>query len=533
MTAPVKPIRTPAKSGADYRLILSNLERQILKGGNDEKARKILAMEGIWKRLDPELMTAWASLCRMAGCIATAESVYGEIHRIDPGREDAWEQHLEMADILGKTPDLIRLLETAKQAVRPETYRIWAARFSRRGDQGKEKDIDQALKPFEEMRSHEHRVARFMDLFSGRPDCFARQWADRTAGKSGYVPVRHPIRQEDLDAHLKGHETLGIYLIHRDGSVKTAVIDADLSPSLRDPAALKANFSAVKKESTWMASRIIELSPTAGVRPLIENSGGKGFHFWYFFESPVPAGRARAALTHIVNRIKGDLSHFRLEVFPKQDHLSGQGLGNLVKLPLGIHRKTGKRSYFPECPDRGTAPQLAFLDKITPGMPGPVPEPSAKIEIHPKFAVLSGKWPELATLSSACPPLGKLVTACFSRNPPSFTEEQVLYQTLGFLPRAGLLLHAVFGDLPDYNPHLVDLKLSRVKGTPLGCRRIHTLLGHTGDLCPFPNAAYPSPVIHLGLDPRETGNRSESVSSLQGALTDLKRAVERVERFLK
>ncbi len=44
----------------------------------------------------------------------------------------------------------------------------------------------------------------------------------------------------------------------------------------------------------------------------------------------------------------GDVYHacFNLEVFPKQDRLAGKGLGNLVKLPLGIHRGTGRRSHF-------------------------------------------------------------------------------------------------------------------------------------------------------------------------------------------
>jgi hypothetical protein len=41
--------------------------------------------------------------------------------------------------------------------------------------------------------------------------------------------------------------------------------------------------------------------------------------------------------------------------------------------------------------------------------------------------------------------------------------------------------------LPDYNPHLVDFRLSRLRGTPLGCRRIHSLLSFTGEIydsCP-------------------------------------------------
>jgi hypothetical protein len=242
----------------------------------------------------------------------------------------------------------------------------------------------------------------------------------------------------------------------------------------------------------------------------------------------------KAALTQIAAQIKTDLEYFQLEVFPKQDHVSGQGFGNLVKLPLGVHRKTGKRSYFYECPDRDVEHQLAWLATVKPGTLDPVPEKMASITRHPRFVALSEKWPELATLSSSCPPLGRLITACFSGNLLSHGEEQVLYQTLGFLPTASRNLHAVFGQMSDYNPHMVDLKISKLRGTPLGCRRIHSILGYSGDICPFPTGnSYPSPVLHLGVDIKDMGNRSEKVESLGAAIEHLRTAMEQVERFLK
>jgi hypothetical protein len=35
-----------------------------------------------------------------------------------------------------------------------------------------------------------------------------------------------------------------------------------------------------------------------------------------------------------------------LELYPKQDYLNDDGFGSLVRLPLGIHRKTGQRYHF-------------------------------------------------------------------------------------------------------------------------------------------------------------------------------------------
>jgi len=530
----LKTVSKPKPEKTDYRLVIANLEKRIMDGVDEEKTKKILSSVEVWKRLDHELMMKWASLCQMAGCVTTARTVYSEIHRLQPGFEEAWERHLEMLDILGKAPDVVKLLAMARQTVKPEVHSAWARRFSHNHRVANERDLDRAAKPFEQMRIRERLADRFMDLFSGRSDCFARQWADKTSGKSGYVPVRQPMRHADLDAHFKGFETCGIYLLDQDGRVKLGVIDADLNASIREPSVLKKNMAAVKRESTWMASRIMDISTAAGLRPCVEFSGGKGYHFWYFFEESVPAGHAKAALTRIAAQIKSDLTFFQLEVFPKQDHLSGQGFGNLVKLPLGVHRKTGKRSYFCECPNRDVDDQLAWLLKVKPGALDPVLEKKATIELHPRFVSLTEKWPDLGRLSSCCPPLGRLITASFSGNILSHGEEQILYQTLGFLPDAARNLHAVFASQSDYNPHLVDLKISKLRGKALGCRRIHSILNYSADLCVFSKkSAYPSPVLHLGIDPDDSGNRSEKVESLKTAMDNLRLAMEQVERFLK
>ncbi|WP_291319363.1 hypothetical protein [Desulfonatronospira sp.] len=72
------------------------------------------------------------------------------------------------------------------------------------------------------------------------------------------------------------------------------------------------------------------------------------YHFWFFFEEHVPASLARNLISPLAAALDRDCRFFNLEVFPKQDQLQGKGLGNLVKLPLGIHRASGKPSYFPD-----------------------------------------------------------------------------------------------------------------------------------------------------------------------------------------
>lgn len=214
----------------------------------------------------------------------------------------------------------------------------------------KKRGIDEApdqiplQEPFSELRRREEAIARYLRLFQGRQDCFARQWADRSKGAQGYVPVRRPLEDRDVLDHLQGRRTYGIYLLQKDSRVRLGVLDADVVSKLRSTTLTPQQRGLLRREQRYLLTRLPELGREAGLPCLAEFSGGKGFHFWYFFREPVEASLVREALQALTRRIQPDLSCFQLEVFPKQDRLAGKGLGNLVKLPLGIHRLTGPPS---------------------------------------------------------------------------------------------------------------------------------------------------------------------------------------------
>ena len=126
------------------------------------------------------------------------------------------------------------------------------------------------------------------------------------------------------------------------------------------------------------------------------------------------------------------------------------------------------------------------------------------------------------------------MATCRNAKALSIREEKIIFQTIGFLPRAKTLLHHLLSSLSEYNPHLVDFKLSRLRGTPLGCKRIHSLLHSTGDLCAFKEkGAYAHPLLHLGPWEENGHAKAEKVENLSGALNQLKMAIAQTERFLR
>jgi len=85
-----------------------------------------------------------------------------------------------------------------------------------------------------------------------------------------------------------------------------------------------------------------------GIPHAVEFSGNKGYHIWVFFAKPVPAENVRTIAAEMREFVGGKVGGDpHIEIFPKQDKLTKSNpLGNLVKLPLGLHPVSKNRSMF-------------------------------------------------------------------------------------------------------------------------------------------------------------------------------------------
>ncbi len=547
MDAVKPPVKSQVRAAVDYALVLRNLEKRIVENRDTDSILRIVRRPEFWQRLSPEDALRCARLLQAAGDVATALAVLEGLTSRAPDFTDAWRERVALLEVLGKNAVSGGSVEAAsheglgsRQEEKGETVKSppWEegdlpeAKF-------REEDFSQVESPFHEWRRREAALARYMALFQGREDCFARQWVDREKASQGYVPVRRPLEAADVMEHLQGRKTYGIYLLQQDSRVRLGVIDADLNLSLRSSEAIGKKRDLVRREQRYLLSRLTEMGAARHLPCLVEFSGGKGFHFWFFLEEPLPAGQVRRVLQSLAGAIQADLSCFQLEVFPKQDRLEGKGLGNLVKLPLGIHRLTGRPSYFLHTRDRSLDGQLAVLDKAR-RIPVRIFEDQdtgggkAPVVVHPRREKWAADYPELAVLEERCAALGQILVECRHHRTLTVRAEKILLGTVGHLPRAKILLHHVFQALPEYNPHYVDYQLSRLRGTPLGCRKIHRLLGMDRSFCDFgPNVAYGHPLRHWPeWSEPETAVKAERVENLREALDVLKEALRIVERFL-
>jgi hypothetical protein len=205
-------------------------------------------------------------------------------------------------------------------------------------------------------------------LFSGREGVYARQWA-KPSGESGYTPVHEPLTPAAIRNHLLGSFTAGVYPIRLDGTATFFALDLDIDKQALQRARGEPAYAQHLRDTLRdEGARLLGVLRHLGFAPLFENSGYKGRHFWVLLEEP-----ETAEVLHLLGRLllawqsPQMPAGLHLEVFPKQGSVrdKGKGLGNLIKLPLGIHRRTGRRSQLLD--DQGTAlaEPLAALRAVT------------------------------------------------------------------------------------------------------------------------------------------------------------------------
>jgi len=157
---------------------------------------------------------------------------------------------------------------------------------------------------------------QLLRLFRGREEHVA------IATGNGFRPeaLAAPLTPARLAAeHLTGDRCLGFYLMRPGNKVLCSCVDFDNKPDRPDPAWKR------KAEKTY------HLLAKHGLTPLVEVSqSGSAAHVWIFFSKPLSARLVRAFWRGVLTILGIPVP----EIYPRQDRLSGKGLGNLVRYPL-------------------------------------------------------------------------------------------------------------------------------------------------------------------------------------------------------
>ena len=216
----------------------------------------------------------------------------------------------------------------------------------------------------------------FFRYFWGRSDVFAkrgknggyypkcrnafhdgcRKQENRKADCKG-CPLKEwmPINSDILLDHLlgmseDGTDAIGLYPLLPDGTCRFLAFDFDNHAKGTE----KTDFANTDEQ--WKdevdALRLVLIKN--GIDHLVERSrSGRGAHIWIFFQEPIEASLARRFGTGLLERGYREVS-FRAfkyfdRMFPNQDYVDSDGLGNLIALPLqGRPLRNGNTAFVDE-----------------------------------------------------------------------------------------------------------------------------------------------------------------------------------------
>jgi len=170
------------------------------------------------------------------------------------------------------------------------------------------------------------------DVFVNRDDVHAQQVPD---GKGGWKYVKRPVplTPDKLRRHIAEEMTLATYQINPDSdTVIWGCFDIDTHGSEDSSEEARAKLKA-----------IIAVLRSYSIPFLVEDSGSlDSYHIWVFFHK-TKTYNAYTFMKQVAMKAKVK----KIEIWPKQKKITKKHkYGNLLKIPLCYHNKSGRRSAF-------------------------------------------------------------------------------------------------------------------------------------------------------------------------------------------
>lgn len=201
----------------------------------------------------------------------------------------------------------------------------------------KTKKLIEKISPF----SKQDKIDLFKSLFIGREDVYAKHWISKDGSKKGYAPVTFSFRGKDyisidnsaIQRHLEGKIRIGTYAVIDQTMAKFLVLDLDKKSFIEDTRAI----NTVCKELNLKAN--VELSKS-----------GNGTHIWFFFEKKIRAVDARKLGDILITKAMDISDGINMtsydRMFPNQEFVAPEMLGNLVALPLHFGSRSEGKTVF-------------------------------------------------------------------------------------------------------------------------------------------------------------------------------------------
>jgi hypothetical protein len=184
---------------------------------------------------------------------------------------------------------------------------------------------------------------------------------------------------------------------------------------------------------------------------------------------------ARSLLKFIAERAGKPSSGIHWEIFPNCDKLKGKGYGPLIKLPLGIHKRTNRRCIFLDQEGNPLPEQMVALSRASHISKQKVEEILLTYRVTSRAAQKKKavESPLVQNVLSGCNVIRFLVNKAKETHYLNNSERVTLLYTFGHLGQEGKeFLHKVISNCINYDYEYTEKKIRKMKSFPISCPKI-------------------------------------------------------------
>ncbi len=373
-------------------------------------------------------------------------------------------------------------------------------------------------------------IETYYKLFVGREDTYTKETI-QDGNKRKCEQVMEPLTEEVLPRHFSGEDILGTYVQRNNLTVHYLVFDVDISKKIlmQHPYGSEG-FAAYKQKAAQYAGKLMKVLHDLGVRGYLEDSGFRGYHVWIFFTEWIPVRFVKPFAECIQSRLPDECvkdTEINLEVFPNGQRIRQGKYGQSIKLPLGVHIRSGERSFFLD--DDGNAVNdykefFAGLAKLAlpairkilgtympevdvapqkKGSPNGKPAATEHKQIEIDWDGLGVVSPSLRIVIENCSLMRYLIHKVMATGYLTHFERQTLLYVFGHMGDEGKdFVHTLMAFTLNYQYHVTQRFIQKMPDKPVGCIKLREqyrmITAEYGCSCSFRQTknCYPSPVLH-------------------------------------
>ena len=251
-----------------------------------------------------------------------------------------------------------------------------------------------------------------------------------------------------------------------------------------------------------------------GVTGYIEDSGFRGYHVWVFFTEWIPVRYLNQFTDCVIKEWNGIQDDIVLEVFPDSSRIRPGKFGQRVKLPLGIHIRTGSRSFFLDEQFHTVSDyreffsgiarySLSVVQRILGIYAVGVKENTAVKEVDRNLECFGAIPESVRIVLEKCNLMRYLCQKAATTGYLSHFERMSVLHVFGHMGEEGKeFVHTVMGFTLNYQYHTTQKFIMKIPEKPISCVKLREqyklITAEYGCNCSFSRTrnCYPSPVLH-------------------------------------